>query len=210
MDEAGGLLSRECPIRFIITKQALQEGWDCSFAYVLTILTNPGSRSALTQLVGRILRQPYARKTRVPWLDECYLFDRTNEDELNGLENKVATYLDRQERLFFWYRNRTRKDYYVQGWKRGRIYADFIFTLRPDEADAGDEYRQVFVMETKGIHIKQYGDTDYKRSVFDICTEHASKKDWAEFVPAMRDKVMRFEIVDEDEWEQRLNAMLAV
>ena len=51
MDEAGGLLSRECPVRFIITKQALQEGWDCSFAYVLTILTNPGSKSALTQLV---------------------------------------------------------------------------------------------------------------------------------------------------------------
>ena len=136
------------------------------------------------------------------------LFERTNEDELNGLENKVATYLDRQERLFFWYRNRARKDYYVQGWKRGRIYADFIFTLRPDEADAGDEYRHVFVMETKGV-FRDVMDTDYKRSVFDICTEHASKKDWAELVPAMRNKVMRFEIVDEDEWEQRLNAMLA-
>ena len=72
IDEAGegGLLSRECQIRYIITKQALQEGWDCSFAYVLTILTNPGSKSALTQLVGRILRQPYARKTGVPALDE--------------------------------------------------------------------------------------------------------------------------------------------
>ena len=100
----------------------------------------------------------------------------------------------------------------MQGWKRGRIYADFIFTLRPDEVDeagADDEYHQVFVMETKGIHIKHSGNTDYKRSVFDICTEHASKRDWAEFVPAMRNKVMRFEIVDEDEWEQRLNAMLA-
>ena len=136
------------------------------------------------------------------------LFERTNEDELNGLENKVATYLDRQERLFFWYRNRARKDYYVQGWKRGRIYADFIFTLRPDEADVDDEFHQVFVMETKGI-FRDIKDTDYKRSVFDICTEHASKKDWTEFVPAMRNKVMRFEIVDEDEWEQRLNAMLA-
>ena len=52
----------------------MQEGWDCPFAYVLTILTNPGSKSALTQLVGRILRQPYARKTRVSWLDECYVF----------------------------------------------------------------------------------------------------------------------------------------
>ena len=74
VDEAGGLLSRECPIRFIITKQALQEGWDCSFAYVLAILTNPGSKTALTQLVGRILRQPYARKTHVQELDESYVF----------------------------------------------------------------------------------------------------------------------------------------
>lgn len=62
VDEVGGLLSRDCPIRYIITKQALQEGWDCSFAHVLTILTNPGSKNSLTQLVGRILRQPYARR----------------------------------------------------------------------------------------------------------------------------------------------------
>ena len=459
VDELGGLMARDCAIRFIITKQALQEGWDCSFAYVLAILTNPGSRTALTQLVGRILRQPNAHKTGVSWLDESYvfcfqrrgaelldevrngfgleglqglegritadaegtmqpresvvlkqrerfrkaaqdlvlpafmirdgsewrlvhyeadilsrvpwdevdatplaelslsesgrgdvelragldsdpllehpangqsamsageepaidylfaashlldvmpnpwrgrevaqrafgallerhspkqvldnytfileslrrhleserdrlshqvfsellesgtmrflvvtkdmnfnqlpakidtahgkqanredggqyllnLFERTHEDELNGLENKVATYLDRQERLFFWYRNRARKDYYVQGWKRGRIYADFIFTLKAEEPGVEDEYHQVFVVETKGVHLQQSSDTDYKRSVFDICSKHAAKKDWAEFVPAMRDRVMRFEIVDEDEWQNRLNAML--
>ena len=143
------------------------------------------------------------------------LFERTNEDELNGLENKVATCLDRQERLFFWYRNRARKDYYVQGWKRGRIYADFIFTLKPDEPgggdepDGGDEYHQVFVVETKGLHLGQSADTAYKRSVFDLCSRHAKKTDWTELVPAMRGRIVRFEIVDEDEWEQRLNAMLA-
>ena len=105
VDEAGGLLSRECPIRFIVTKQALQEGWDCSFAYVLAILTNPGSKSALTQLVGRILRQPGAKKTRVPRLDESYVFcfQRRGADllaevrkgfgleGLQGLEAKVVT-----------------------------------------------------------------------------------------------------------------------
>ncbi|WP_204139632.1 DEAD/DEAH box helicase family protein [Halomicronema sp. CCY15110] len=68
------LLSQNCPICYIITKQALQEGWDCSFAYVLTVLTNPSSKTAITQLVGRILRQPYARKTEVKALDECYVF----------------------------------------------------------------------------------------------------------------------------------------
>ena len=66
----------------------------------------------------------------------------------------------------------------------------------------------MFVVETKGLHLKGNEDTDYKRSVFDVCSGQASKKDWAEFVPAMRNKVVRFEIVDEEEWEKRLNAML--
>ena len=104
VDEVGGLLSRDCPIRFIITKQALQEGWDCSFAYVLAILTNPSGRSALTQLVGRILRQPYAKKTHFRELDESYVFcfQRRGRDllaevrrgfgmeGLQGLEGKVV------------------------------------------------------------------------------------------------------------------------
>jgi len=137
------------------------------------------------------------------------LFGFVAEDDLNGLENKVATYLDKQERLFFWYRNRARHDYFVQGWKRGRIFADFIFTLRPDEANTDDEFHKVFVTETKGLHLKKASDTDYKRTIFDLCNQHAKKKDWAEFVPAMRGKVMRFEVVDEEEWEKRLNELLA-
>ncbi len=468
VDDVGGLMSRDCPIRFIITKQALQEGWDCPFAYILSILSNPSSQTGLTQLVGRILRQPYACKTGVPLLDESYvfcfsrrgaevlqevrkgfgleglqglegrvvesgpalapetlttqqrleyhaatrdfvlpafmikdvagwrlvhyeadilsrlpweeidispldelvldegrvevghlrtglageayvpalkvrtnahdgrdgdaletdsgtigdpvdyffaashlldmipnpwrgrelarraferlleryptelvaanhtfvleelrkrvemerdrlsrevfssllasgemrfivvaddldfhrlpteieapttrranrndgapyqrnLFDITTEDDLNTLENSVATYLDQQARLFFWYRNRARKDYYVQGWKPRRIYADFIVTLRSDESTTDDDYHQVFVVETKGVHLKAAADTEYKRSVFDICSEHARKADWAEFVPAMQNRQMRFEVVDEDEWQARLKRML--
>jgi len=68
------LLSPDCQIRYIITKQALQEGWDCAFAYALTVLTNPSSKTALTQLVGRILRQPNAKKTGAKPLDESYVF----------------------------------------------------------------------------------------------------------------------------------------
>lgn len=72
--EGKDLLSNQCPIRFIITKQALQEGWDCPFAYSLTILGGSKSKTALTQLVGRVLRQPYARKTKIKELDESYVF----------------------------------------------------------------------------------------------------------------------------------------
>jgi type III restriction enzyme len=74
VDDVGGLMSRNCRIRYIITKQALQEGWDCAFAYVLCVLTNPSSVTGMTQLVGRILRQPYAKKTRIKELDESYVF----------------------------------------------------------------------------------------------------------------------------------------
>jgi type III restriction enzyme len=468
VDEAGGLLRRDCPIRFIITKQALQEGWDCSFAYVLAVLTNPGSKTALTQLVGRILRQPYARKTgnrrldesyvfcfqrkgtdlmkeiragfsaeglgdlqsrivtgtggpedlgaelslqprakfakaaerlilpafmiregrdwrpvhyepdilsRVPWKDvdvsplfnlalleqkdknvsyrkglgegvltedieetaepiawesdedpdyafaashlldvmpnpwrgnelarrvfekllerfdrrvveqnfvlvldemhrhlarerdrlaravfqrllddgtmrfmvvakslepngfnrppakaairekepravrstnlqyELSLFAEMPETDFNPFEQSVATFLDDQQPLYFWYRNRSRADYFVQGWRQNRIYADFIFTTRDDSADT---FGNVFVVETKGRHLSgvtdargDLTDVGYKRDVFTLCSDMATKKNWSEFAPSMQDKRMRFEVVDEEGWTARLTELLS-
>jgi type III restriction enzyme len=454
-EDVGGLLGRDCPVRYIITKQALQEGWDCSFAYVLAVLTNPRSKTAMTQLVGRILRQPYARKTRVPALDESYvycfqrsdllqeiregfkregleemegrivsdaaevgpvepreveprpkfkaaaaamvlpafvirngrdwqlvsyeedilsrvkweevdlspldglalsleerrdvelragleeelagfarraaselreggpatfdlayaaghlldvvpnpwigyefaervfrgllakwkgrervvvnnlvfileelrkrleaerdrlaekvfnellerdemrfmvvasdlgmnrlprtepvpkpairatrldgsqfemnLFDPVPADSLNTLEREVASFLDEQEALYFWYRNVPRRGYYVQGWQKPRIYADFIFTTTG--GDEGD-YRKVFVLETKGLHLKNEN-TNYKQSVFALCNKHAKQRTWNQLVPAMQGKQIAYEVVFQQEWEKRLNELLA-
>lgn len=67
------LLSPTNRVRAIITKQALQEGWDCPFAYVLCSLAASANLKAMTQLVGRILRQPGALKTGVDALDECHV-----------------------------------------------------------------------------------------------------------------------------------------
>lgn len=67
------LLSPTNRVRAIITKQALQEGWDCPFAYVLCSLAASTNLKAMTQLVGRILRQPGAMKTGVDALDECHV-----------------------------------------------------------------------------------------------------------------------------------------
>jgi len=64
----------ECPIEWIITKSALQEGWDCPFAYILVSLNNTGSGMAMTQLVGRILRQPYQEKVPFEELNESYVY----------------------------------------------------------------------------------------------------------------------------------------
>lgn len=68
------LFSSDCPVRYIITKEALREGWDCSFAYILGIIPNVGSNTGITQLVGRILRQPNAKKTGIKELDESYVY----------------------------------------------------------------------------------------------------------------------------------------
>lgn len=66
------LLSPQCEVRAIITKQALQEGWDCPFAYVLCALAAGKDLRGMTQLMGRILRQPQVAKTGRPALDSCY------------------------------------------------------------------------------------------------------------------------------------------
>jgi type III restriction enzyme len=458
VDDVGGLMTKNCPIRYIITKQALQEGWDCAFAYVLVILTNPSSKNAMTQLVGRILRQPFARKTQVRDIDESYVFcfqqrandllesirqgfsqeglgdlrghiatedeaggDRVGprerfieirerfrvaasrtilpvfmvkeiggwrpvnyemdiaakipwgevnldsvksltlsiydekdiehvatlsedvkevvrqvaviqlkeggirvdpvfmtrqlceivpnpwqahefsttvldhfrttcderglannfvflieelrkyleqekerlaeavfrgmldrdelrfliiadtldwtfpqqitvrpasktltrkdgsqlqlsllefvpEDDFNETEKAVAWYLEHQTRLFFWYRNRARHDYSIQGWRKHRIYPDFIFTAR-DKSATGD-YERVYVVETKGLHIKDNDKTEYIRRVFDICTKRAKASRWDDLGSQMKDKVLCFEVLAEDEWEAKLNEIL--
>jgi type III restriction enzyme len=95
----------------------------------------------------------------------------------------------------------------VQGWRRSRIYADFIFTAL-GSAEEETDYRKVFVLETKGLHLKNEN-TDYKRSVFAVCNEHAKRKTWNELAPTMRDKEITYEIVFQDEWEKRLIRLLA-
>lgn len=456
VDDIGGLMSRQCRIRYIITKQALQEGWDCAFAYVLSILTNPGSKTALTQLVGRILRQPFAKKTGMKELDESYvfcfqqrgadlleeirqgfrgeglgdlvgrialedeaeggegeervceirdkfkkaagqvilpvfvmregnswrkvnykmdiasripwgktdlepmfsltlsmleekdveqvaslsedvsrvielkkaialkagslkvdsvfmarhlldivpnpwvahefgrkvlnkllgqnekqivinnfvfiveelrkhlfkekdklakrvfkdlisrdelrflviandlgyklpkkrpvrsarklvkrsgeqlersLFDYVPEEDFNELEKSVALYLEEQEQLFFWYRNIPRHDYYVQGWRKHKIFADFIFTANKQDTNGFD---RVFVVETKGLHLKDSEDTKYKKSVFDLCNDLARETTTNQLGMELESQKVSFHVVDEDEWQQRFNELLSI
>ncbi|GHT95036.1 type III restriction endonuclease [Alphaproteobacteria bacterium] len=57
------LLSKDCSIRYIITVNALKEGWDCSFAYVLATIANRSSQIDVEQILGRILRLPNVTKS---------------------------------------------------------------------------------------------------------------------------------------------------
>lgn len=82
------LLDESCAVRFIITKDALREGWDCPFAYVLAVLSKTTAKTAITQMVGRVLRQPGAMRTGVPVLDQCYVFtfDQEVGEAVSGVQ----------------------------------------------------------------------------------------------------------------------------
>ena len=66
------LFERSCPIEIVITVQALKEGWDCSFAYVFCSTANIHSSKEVEQLLGRVLRMPYAKRRTVPELNKAY------------------------------------------------------------------------------------------------------------------------------------------
>jgi type III restriction enzyme len=86
--EGLNLAARDCPVRFIITKQALREGWDCPFAYVLCSVQSVRSATAVEQLLGRVLRMPYARNRGRPALNQAYAF--VSEAETGASANALA------------------------------------------------------------------------------------------------------------------------
>ncbi|OQY66778.1 MAG: hypothetical protein B6D47_11355, partial [Rhodocyclaceae bacterium UTPRO2] len=66
------LFDPACPVEVVITVEALKEGWDCSFAYVFCSLQKIGSSKDMEQLLGRVLRMPYARRRRSELLNRAY------------------------------------------------------------------------------------------------------------------------------------------
>lgn len=66
------LFDPACPIEVVITVEALKEGWDCSFAYVFCSLQKIGSSKDMEQLLGRVLRMPYAQRRKSELLNRAY------------------------------------------------------------------------------------------------------------------------------------------
>ncbi|GMN01667.1 DEAD/DEAH box helicase [Erythrobacter sp. MTPC3] len=66
------LFAEDCPVEHVITVEALREGWDCSFAYVFCSVANIQSATAVEQLLGRVLRMPFATRRPVEELNRAY------------------------------------------------------------------------------------------------------------------------------------------
>lgn len=99
----------DCPIEFVITIEALKEGWDCSFAYVFCSVRQVSSSKDAEQLLGRVLRMPYAKRRVIEDLNRAYAHLATNSlaqaakelaDKLISMgfeELEVATFLRQQD-----------------------------------------------------------------------------------------------------------------
>lgn len=82
------LMSRDCEVRYIITINALKEGWDCPFAYILASLADKSSAVDVEQILGRVLRQPYVMKHNFPLLNVSYVLTASSKF-LDTLDNIV-------------------------------------------------------------------------------------------------------------------------
>lgn len=86
------LMSPDCPVRFIITINALKEGWDCPFAYVLATVANRTSTVDVEQILGRILRLPNTEKNQRDVLNISYVL--TSSSDFHATLDKVVSGLN--------------------------------------------------------------------------------------------------------------------
>lgn len=80
-----------CPIDYVITVQALKEGWDCSFAYVFCSVANIAAAGDAEQLLGRVLRMPFAKRRQAGALNKSYacLSSPKFQDAVRGLVDRL-------------------------------------------------------------------------------------------------------------------------
>ena len=106
---------------------------------------------------------------------EKSLFAPVYENDLNSEEREVAVYLDGEQALSWWHRNVARTQYGIQGWKRAKIYPDFIFAVQGE-----GEAKRITVLETKGDQLDNL-DTAYKRDVLAFLSNNFA---WDDHIPA--------------------------
>lgn len=85
------LYAQNCPINYVITVEALKEGWDCPFAYVFCSVQNVASSKEAEQLLGRVLRMPYAKRRTIEDLNRAYahLSSKSFGDTARNLQDKL-------------------------------------------------------------------------------------------------------------------------
>ena len=68
------LFEPNCPVEYVITVEALKEGWDCSFAYIFCSVSRIQSATDVEQLLGRVMRMPYAKRRKAAELNKAHAY----------------------------------------------------------------------------------------------------------------------------------------
>jgi len=131
------------------------------------------------------------------------LFEQVFEAEFNNLETDFALYIDKQSAIQWWHRIAARQGYFLQGWRRDRVYPDFIACLQR----SGTGTQRLCIFETKGQHLEGNSDTTYKQSLIETletayrnATPHGMMN-----ITAPNNKTMCFRMLFEDSWRETVN-----
>lgn len=178
------LMSPDCRIRYIITVNALKEGWDCPCAYILASLANKTSKVDVEQILGRILRQPYTRRHPGTLLNSSYVFTcsrdfrETIDSILVGLNNAGFSRKDfrlgiREETV------QQNEDNPAEGMQ---MTMDDFKDIDPSEVstDSVSAEGEVMPEVAKIARTAEQATTDYEEGFTDVETGHSGYT-WGEF-----------------------------
>ena len=141
--------------------------------------------------------QPLARSGRAL---QRSLFEDVFDSEFNTFERDFALYLDKNDAIYWWHRIAARREYALQGWRRHRVYPDFI---------ACKQDSKLLILETKGEHLKGNEDTEYKKNLLQTLeATYKTALDRGE-MKILGDTPATFRMLFEQDWKERMNSLLA-
>lgn len=132
-----------------------------------------------------------------------HVFEQVFEAEFNKLETDFALYIDKQSAIQWWHRIAARQGYFLQGWRRDRVYPDFIACLQRSQTGQ----QRLCIFETKGQHLEGNTDTTYKQKLIKTLekiylndTQHGTMD-----ITTPNNKTMSFRMLFEDSWHETVN-----
>ena len=171
------LLSVDESIRFIITKQALKEGWDCPFAYIFCSVATVNSSKDVEQLLGRILRMPKVQKKNKAELNRAYAFVSSDSfyNTAQNLEKSLIdagfTSVEASELIEVSPQQLTFGPFF------GNISVELSSPLAIDKLSAKLQTKIEYLSEEKTLVIKDNIDENEKEELKNILSKEEDKKE---------------------------------
>ena len=122
------------------------------------------------------------------------------------MEKDFALYIDGQSAVK-WHRIAVKQDYFLQGWRRDRIYPDFLACLHRQE----DTPQRLIIFETKGQHLSGNSDIEDKERLLEMLENaYENATDYGTMTAVAPDgQSMSFRMLFEETWQETVNAIIA-